>query len=57
MLNPIDSFFQYFVKRMFSISCFSAKRMPYMETIGECCFISCLAFVNFLVFKKIIIVV
>lgn len=42
MLNPIDSFFQYFVKRMFSISCFSAKRMPYIETIGKCCFISCL---------------
>jgi len=27
---------------MFSISYFSAKRMPYIETTGKCCFISCL---------------
>lgn len=32
MLNSIDSFFQYFVKRMFSMFCyFSAKRMPYIK--------------------------
>jgi hypothetical protein len=26
MLNPIDSFFQYFVKHVFSIRCFFSKK-------------------------------
>ena len=41
MLNSIDSFFQYFVKRAFNLFCFSAKRMPYRMLICKCCFLSC----------------
>lgn len=52
MLNPIDSFFQYFVKRTFSICCFFSKKNALHKDNGKCCFISCLVPISFLAEKN-----
>lgn len=38
MLNPIDSFFQYFVKRTFSICCFFSKKNALHKDKGQMLF-------------------